>query len=744
MFISAKNLLYFIKACIFFSFLTPLIVSDKFIFPFVFPKTAAFQILVEVMVLAWVFLMAENHQYRPALSRLAWAIGIFLAIAFISSILGVNFSHSFWSNYERMTGLFTLLHYFAYFMVLASVMKTKKDWLFLFDGFIGAGIIVSFIALFQQLGLGIYLSGQGRVSASLGNPAYLAAYMLFILFAIVFMFFQRRERNFRFYYGAVFAFSMLIFYLTKTRGAMLGLAIGLGVFFLAMIFWPKTANMNESLSAFGRKMRKIALAALIGLVLFFSFLYFGRDSTLVNSSDGLSRLAHISFTEGTTQTRLLAWKLSWQGFKEKPILGWGWENYNVVFNKYYDPLLYPTENWFDRAHNLVFDLLVATGAIGFIGYFGIFATAIWLLWKAFRRQKLDFFNFALISALIAAYLFQDLFVFDMLFSYLPLFTILAFINWISVPVSQKEIKPLKLNAFAKILAVGAFIFIVFFGSIKPGLANISGIKAMSSGNLGIDVVTNNFKRAFEYGTFGRFEIRLQVFESAKNLLGNYEQYNDEQKKIVADFTNFALQEAEKTLKEQPLDTRYNLIIGQLFLAAAQVDPANIRRANDILEMVLSQSPNRQITLFSLGEATIRNGNIEKGLSYFQRAIDLNNKILEPHWNLALIYFSIGDEQKGREKLDEITAKFGVNAFDADMLRRLGAVFITYKDYGTANFYLDKALELNPNDANAYVGLAGLYLGQGDKQRAKNAIQKAAQLNPDLKPLEEQYLKKLGE
>lgn len=35
--------------------------------------------------------------------------------------------------------------------------------------------------------------------------------------------------------------------------------------------------------------------------------------------------------------------LAIEGFKEHPILGWGQDNFILVFNKYYDPRLYSQE-----------------------------------------------------------------------------------------------------------------------------------------------------------------------------------------------------------------------------------------------------------------------------------------------------------------------------------------------------------------------------------------------------------------
>ncbi len=155
-----------IKWSIVLAFFTPLLVSNKFIFPFVFPKTSAFQILVEVMFFAWLILIIEKPEFRPARSKLIFTTAVFLAVVFFASLLGVDFQLSFWSSFERMTGIITLLHYFVYFLVLSSVLKTKKDWFLMFDFFIAASLLLSFFGLGQKLGLpGFVLSGKGRVAS---------------------------------------------------------------------------------------------------------------------------------------------------------------------------------------------------------------------------------------------------------------------------------------------------------------------------------------------------------------------------------------------------------------------------------------------------------------------------------------------------------------------------------------------------------------------------------------------------
>ncbi len=125
----------------------------------------------------------------------------------------------------------------------------------------------------------------------------------------------------------------------------------------------------------------------------------------------------------------MIWGMALEGFKEHPILGWGQENFNFVFNKYYNPGMYAQEPWFDRAHNVFFDWLIVGGILGLLAYLSLFATAIYLLW--FRIGTWSVTSKSILTGLLAGYFFQNLFVFDNLISYIMFFSVIGYIHSIS-------------------------------------------------------------------------------------------------------------------------------------------------------------------------------------------------------------------------------------------------------------------------------------------------------------------------
>lgn len=107
--------------------------------------------------------------------------------------------------------------------------------------------------------------------------------------------------------------------------------------------------------------------------------------------------------------------MAWQGVRERPVLGWGLDNFHYVFAEKYDPAMYAQEQWFDRSHNVFMDWLVSAGVLGLIAYLSLFAIAIYMLWRI-SPESMTFSSKAVIIGGLVAYLGHNIFVFDNLSS----------------------------------------------------------------------------------------------------------------------------------------------------------------------------------------------------------------------------------------------------------------------------------------------------------------------------------------
>jgi O-antigen ligase len=273
----------------------------------------------------------------------------------------------------------------------------------------------------------------GRFAGSLGNPAYVAPYLMFSMFFAAYLWISSKIAGTltawkSWGYGVLIALFVVFFWLSQTRGAFLGLAAGL---FVAVIYLGLSGS---------RAVRKWSLLALGILVVLGLGIYAVRNEPFVQTIPG-GRLLQISFNDSSAQTRFWVWGEAWQGFLERPIFGWGPENFTAVFDKFFNPKFFVpgmnSETWFDRAHSVFFDYLSETGIVGLLAYLSIFVV---FASEFFRRKKQNIVSVgghqvahnlqnALVLAMPVAYLVQGIAIFDVLPMYICLFIFLAFANY---------------------------------------------------------------------------------------------------------------------------------------------------------------------------------------------------------------------------------------------------------------------------------------------------------------------------
>src|SRR3989338_2057177 len=124
-----------IKGGVYLTLFLPLLINQNFLFPFAFPRTVIFRIIVEICLALYLFLLLTNRRSRPQFSPLAWLFAGFIIVLIVTTLTGVNPYHSFWSSTERSEGLVTWLHLFFYFILLTALFKTREDWLVFFSLF---------------------------------------------------------------------------------------------------------------------------------------------------------------------------------------------------------------------------------------------------------------------------------------------------------------------------------------------------------------------------------------------------------------------------------------------------------------------------------------------------------------------------------------------------------------------------------------------------------------------------------
>src|SRR3989344_7785677 len=187
-------------------------ISRSLFFPYITGRNFLFRILIEIAFALWIGLVILDKNYRPKLTPIILAVLAFVTIVGLADFLGIDPYNSFWSRLERMEGYMMILHIGAYFMILTSVFRTKKEWFVFWNLFVIAGILVGFYGVLQLLGIKEAIQGGDvRIDGTIGNPTYLAAYLTLVIVAALILLFNSDKKGWKYFYsGAVVFFFFLI------------------------------------------------------------------------------------------------------------------------------------------------------------------------------------------------------------------------------------------------------------------------------------------------------------------------------------------------------------------------------------------------------------------------------------------------------------------------------------------------------------------------------------------------------
>ncbi len=619
---------------------TPLIVSGKFFFPFVGPKSIYFFALVEIIFFAWILLIIRNPKYRPSKNALILALSLFLIVLILASVLGENFLNSFWSKYERMTGLLMWFHLLAFFLALSSTFKRGKDWFKIFGVSVFVGMSISAIALLASIDinvLGTFIS-SARGGATLGNSSFMASYLLFNVFLALYLFLKTAGRL-KIFSGIGFGVIALGLFFSTGRAAILSFLGGLVLLGLLWLIFCQKGKL---------RMAGISLVA-ISAIFALSFLYF------FSQPDSFVYQKSLPLIQTVSKSRLVVWDIGLKGWQERPVLGWGPENFEVVFSKHYDPRLflseYGGEVWFDRVHNIFFDTLVDSGILGLLAYLGIFISAFYVLWRKYLRKELDFWIAGIFSVILISYFAKNLTVFDLVNSYMMFFLVLGFIASVA---SSREVIPGSPGAKSPPVW-SVLIILILFGFcflncvVQPLKTDASVIKAIKAPDS--DQRLNLYEKTLTTSPVGKYQIRETFAESLITLSQKEEIQNVPREDLIKEF-EFLSSELEKSIKERPLNFRSALKLGQLYNTYAQLDSSKLKTAEEVLNKARELSPNNQQVYWALAQTKLYQGEFEETLSLAEKAVELEPRVKNSHMIVIQIAKIIGNEALLEDKVKE--------------------------------------------------------------------------------------------
>ena len=174
-----------------------------------------------------------------------------------------------------------------------------------------------------------------------------------------------------------------------------------------------------------------------------------------------------------------------------------------------------------------------------------------------------------------------------------------------------------------------------------------------------------------------------------------------------------------------------------------------------------KSPKKARPISNLGCALVKQGKVEEGIAYFNKALEINPNHVKAHNNLGQALEKIG-------KLDDAISHYKVavelkpgykkaqknlaSAFEKKNIideaiktlsnvlqispdfeeahNHLGVLYLRKNNKIASQYHFEKAVLINPNYAVGFFNLGNLYVEQGKFQQAFNCFEKALQIDPN--------------
>lgn len=655
-------------------------------FPFISGKNLLFRFLVEIALAGWAVLALYDSSYRINIKKspIMIAYSLFIIVLLLADFFGVDREKSMWSNFERMEGFVGHVHFFAYFFVLTVMVRTLPDWQRMWKYFMASNVIVLIVAYGQLLGakglffadhfptvgawfsarFPIHMSGN-RLDATIGNSAYFAIFCLMYVFIAALLWSQSAHPKKQWFYPLIIVLNLIGLFYSGTRGTMIGIIVGGFITLVFMAFKEKG------------KMRKILAVGVISLFVVISSIFAFKNTTFVQSSPTLQRLSSISPNDLTGSSRISMWTISYQAWKERPILGYGQDNFSYIFARKFMPeKMCNLEPWYDRSHNVFFDWLVAAGALGLITYLSLYGVTLWFMWK--KENGMPFREKAILTGMLAGYFIHNVFVFDNLTSYIIFFALLAYIT----VRTRKELPTHGHPLFDKdqmnllvIPIIGISLLVTqYYINYRPLLVNHLVIRAMSVGEYAkmmpfadaIKLSQDAFVNAIAMDTLGSTEAREQFLQMAVRMgqIKIPDTLPQGDKQAASQSINNIMQSARKDVADSfaanKEDVRMLSIYGMFYNGIG--DPVSSEK---VLVEALKYAPNKQLLSFDLIRAQLIQKKFDDAYKVARQTYDLSISC-----NGALKWLMMGAAYDGKYKEAQAYAlsKGQTPVVDADIIQ----------------------------------------------------------------------------
>lgn len=670
------------------------------------------------------------------------ALFIFAAAYLVAGIFGVDPWKSFWGEQSRQNGFFMLVQLLIFAALLPKFLRTVSEWRMFDRVLFWSAAVPAAAAAFDWLSAYLHpiVGSPSRFSAWIDSPVFFGGYLALAFFVGLRLWTKvGRLEKIAIAFGFAFIFVGLL--VSGSRGALLALVAGLAAVGLAYAFL-RSRRLGAIIAA------ALAVVALFGI--------FAVPRLAPRDLPGpFGRVVNYQHYFADNVPRLLSWKIAWHGFTVRPLTGFGPENFQTVFDRYYDPKLlkyslYETVS--DKPHNLPLEILSTGGLLLALAYVGLLVAILVAVGAYAKRGDLGKFEAAAIFGLLAAYFVNTFFLFDVFATSILIFALVGLL--LAPPGARRDgLLPEFLRRFGRFAskirflrpaaAMAGFVLLAAADVYAAGFglaASAATLKFSDSpAKLSDEAMVKTMDRALWLSNPYQNEFQKYVgFEFIRMDTAGYRSKDF----IKANVGRLTLAFAD-SIKKKPDDFMTHFVYGQLLTIEGEYanSAETLTHAVDEFRAARDLSPGRQAVSLQLAKVLLIGGKNKEAVALLRQVAAEDLSIPEPHWYLGLALRASGDQSGAAEEIKKSldAGREPASNNEAVYMIDVFAAVGRYADIVPLYQYL---IYHNQSDSNWHARLAATYAKLGKPELAVAEAQKAAELDPSFAKEADDFIKNL--
>lgn len=633
---------------------------------FEFPKFILLLSGTLVITAAWALHIYKTKDYTITRARhtspLHISILAILLTQTIATIFSIHPYTSFWGYYSRFHGgLITTICYTIIYFATIKWMDTKSTQKLIKISIITA-ILVGLYAIAQRLGIdkNFWVQDvQNRPFSTLGQPNWLAAYLLPNIFLSIYLLnfssSGKKTRDPSKLVGmTTFAILFIALLFTKSRSGLLAFGFSFITYWLLLARQFSFAKIKHDLIRYS--LLSVSILLIIGTPYSPSLASLLHTQIPDSQQGGQENLNTKIPTSGTSlesggtesgDIRKIVWTGALNLIKKYPILGTGPETFAYTYY-WQRPITHNlTSEWdflYNKAHNEYLNIAAGTGLIGLLAYlyfhFAVITQSLKIIPKS-KKMTQEKDNdlrhlYPVLGASIVAFTITNFFG----FSVIPVYLMMMLVAAIGSSHAGADYHPP-----ASLSSTYLLIFLVLVYPIRLFLADIYYARGKASSS--IELLQNAIA----------IRPKLDLFHSQKG-----EIYASQGQK------DLALQELIINKKQNPYHLNYYKSRAKIYLTLATIEPSYHLDAAEELVQARKLAPTDPKLAYNLGLIYTRLDMLDLATKELQDAISLKPNYQEPYYALTLLY----EQTKQVDKIPELLAgaKSNLSTYSAQLKQKL--------------------------------------------------------------------------